>query len=164
MNLTTTRIDEKEYSSYNQYAGENNSSGRLLHYLSVICGLRVAESVQLHSGGKIFLHNEKIGEYNMDKGFPYFKFAEERFNDEQHYLLIERYEFTREEFAKLDDENKGKIPIVYVVSRNAEMMGVTTFFPNQEDFNASHNSIKEACTQIYELTGAKEICIVYEGE
>ncbi len=87
-NTVLTPIDEKG-SFYRNY--KDNSMGRILHYIYVICGLRYAERVRFNGdNGGIIFQDQPFAIVKLDKGFPFFIFNNEVFNKKQKQLLEEK--------------------------------------------------------------------------
>lgn len=79
-----TTIDEMGsfWSSY-----KDNSIGRAIHYIYVICGLHPAESCTFMGDGKIDLHDKRFAYVNWSGGYPHFTFIDDNFNKQQERLL-----------------------------------------------------------------------------
>lgn len=84
--ISHSKIDYM-YSPYSKYEGE--SLGRKLHYLYHICGLSLAEHVNV-GDGKVMYGTELIAIYDYTQGFPFFKFVEGWLNAQSVKRLTER--------------------------------------------------------------------------
>lgn len=78
-----TPIDDM-YSHCQNYRG--NSVGRIIHYVTVVCGLHTGERVQV-GDGSIIDGGVLIGRYNWDKGYPDIKYEDPERNSRQRELL-----------------------------------------------------------------------------
>lgn len=63
-----------EHSPWNQYAGESQSAGRLIHYVYNYLGYNYAERMTIASSSLIKFGDTEIAEVNWTKGYPCFKF------------------------------------------------------------------------------------------
>ncbi|KKL16143.1 hypothetical protein LCGC14_2498540 [marine sediment metagenome] len=63
-----TPID-RMYSCYQHYRG--NSAGRVIHYITIICGLTIGEKVQVGNGKITYpTSNHLFAAYTWEKGYP----------------------------------------------------------------------------------------------
>lgn len=71
---------DKQYSAYMKYAKPINSSGRLIHYICVYCGLQIADQCK-YGSGKVTYMNNLFAIYDYSRGYPYFIFYPSEYID-----------------------------------------------------------------------------------
>lgn len=65
-----------------------NSVGRVIHYITVICGLTIGERVQVDNGKATYpTSNHPFATYTLDKGYPDLTFKDAQWNTKKDKLL-----------------------------------------------------------------------------
>lgn len=83
-----TPID-RIHSYCQHYCG--NSVGRVIHYVTIICGLNIGERVQVGEGKVTYPTSKNLfAAYTWEKGYPDLTFIDNRWNLEKDRLMQDK--------------------------------------------------------------------------